>query len=530
MKKKREDALKIIRQAKDGSQSAFDTLLQQYGRLIIYHCIQMMGNRADGEDAAQEVFILLHKNIRRLNSTEAFSVWLHKLIRHTCIRLRSGVKNKMDSQNISLGIVEDSLTETKTNMIPEAYLANVDKRETLLYIVSDLPDKMRECVLLYYYEDLPVKQIAQIIDTSENAVNVMLHRARVKIRTEIERQDVAAYSFALLPFGAITEVLKTDALQTVSATTVDMCIKSAGFGNASKRVLLSIFSWAVPLVATIGVMFLLMPTQQTLSSPKPVNAPQHIVAQGEVENDKSTPDTQQASPAPIAMPKEGSTITTIKDENVIVGVVYLDDPVSPKGRTWKSVPGATVQAYSADGTTPVSEAIQVDEQNSFRLQVDTIEQFRVLVTVPQGVVFATNLSDITPLPNNSQKAWLVYNGQTVLSFAENINITGLKVVAYRPAKLTGSIMAESDCNLSGLTVDLLNSEGRIVATVITDANGHYILENPPVASAGQYRVSLRFPLPYDLLSGEDQSVFITPGKSMELPSLSVSPMEDVYNP
>lgn len=520
MKEKRtKDITRVVQLAIEGNQNAFDKLLQQIGRLVLYHCVKHMGNQADGEDAAQEVFILIHKNIQSLKSAEAFNVWMYRLINHTCIRLKSGRKNAAANANVSLEEVVDTMAETKTDMLPDTYLQNADKQQQLLEIVNGLPDTMRDCVLLYYYDGMPVKDIAKVLFQSENSINVTLHRARLKIRTELLKNDPNAYATALVPFAALSEALKIDAAHIASNAAVKSCLATAGFGKSGMIAAKPLFASIKPLaLAAMGTAVIVGGAFVASSLPWQRGDPQHPLSGSTVEN-MSITDAQSPAPAAASdVPLQGSTGTY-----VITGIIYLDNPTTPKGSTWEPVVGATVQLYSADGTQAISEPIPADSPMGFRLSTDIEGHFRVMITLPNGALFAPEQSTfLTPFNDSPQKAWLSSQGNEVFTLSQkNPTATGLRAIAYYPAQLTGRVACTSSHSLSGITIDLTHPDGTSIATTVTASDGSYVFDNPTIARAGNYLLSIRPPLPGQLATGEQQIVSLVPGQSVELPVLTV---------
>lgn len=315
------ETLHLVQKASAGNKKAFERLCAEHGQSILYLCIKYMGNLHDGEDAAQEVFIKLQKKITSLKSPDAFTVWLQRLVYTTCndIRRRDMKHNGM----AQLDDYADMLPEKNMDCLPAEYLTNHEKSEELLGIINALPEMARSCVLLYYYEGIKTPEIASVLGITENAVNIQLYRARLKIRIAIEAQDSGAYakSSALLPMAALGTLLRVDAANLAPVAAVSGCLGAAGIaakfaaaGTAGAAAALgigkatAISTSFIALATAACVWFYLGPLQvdsaSSLSQPD-ANVPQHSVPIVP-EEESPVAGTDLTAPAPAGVPDDGS--------------------------------------------------------------------------------------------------------------------------------------------------------------------------------------------------------------------------------
>lgn len=541
MSKHDSDLEKLVRLSMAGNKRAFEELCRQQGQRILYLCVRMMKNQQDGEDAAQEVFIRLQANITRLREARAFGVWLNRLIVNTCNTLRKA--KTPDGSKLPLEEAGDLMIETKAELLPEAYLVQEDKRQLLLETIQSLPDALRDCIYLYYYEDLSAKEIAEILDITEKSVSMYLYRARLKIRAELEKRDGSSYyASAFVPFSAIGALFAQDVATVATADRVDDCLKAAGLGQKGLSLLgmpvkhLAIAVLSVAVVA-VGVAAAVLPLSPEMGDPQPSSpvGMAHEEQQSMIEDSNASTAGQEAAPGqeqgelpaeggntPNAQP--GSTVHQWRT-GTIVGNLFLADMAENLDSTWYPVCGATVQLYSADGSRPLGEPMPADQPGGFALDVQAMGGYRVLVTIPEGAVFVQEQwSDVAPVQGEGQLAWLTQAGDAVLTLdGECPAIQGLRAVAYYPASVSGAVSGAPE----GLVVDMLSPEGRIVASTTTDAGGKYLFENPPVTQTGRYTVELRTPILKNLtaIRGKRQ-VELSPGQSIQLEKLRVEKIQD----
>lgn len=179
---KEETKQKIIL-ASEGDDKALISLMHEKMRQVLFLCTKIMGNLPDGEDAAQEVFIKLQKNISTLKEPSTFNVWLNKIIISTCSNIK---KQKSRVNNfVNIDDYDDFLPEENIEFLPAKYFEEKESREKLLAILDKFPERYKEVTLLYYYEGFLQKEIAEILGITASSVDHTLRRVREKIKVEL---------------------------------------------------------------------------------------------------------------------------------------------------------------------------------------------------------------------------------------------------------------------------------------------------------------------------------------------------------
>ena len=156
---------------------------EQLGKLILSSERQMyltaktiLHNDQDCADAIQEAIVKAFQKIDTLQKDRYAKTWLIRILIHECYNLL-----RKESSFVPL------------EKIPEGFYGKTVEKEDYseLYLaVSSLKDELRIPVILYYGEDFTVKEIAQIMEISEGAVQKRLFRARMKLRNELEQMEV----------------------------------------------------------------------------------------------------------------------------------------------------------------------------------------------------------------------------------------------------------------------------------------------------------------------------------------------------
>ncbi len=183
----------------------FEALYREHYQVVYYTAVQLMGDAGAGEDMTQEAFITAFLKYEELKNKEVFGSWVKRIVINKCmdeLRRRNPIPTEDETMEVLTGQEEDE------NFLPEEYAVMEDKRKIVLSIMgSVLSRKQFETVLLYYYDELPVLEIAQLTGVPEGTVLSRLSAARTKIKKGVleyeEKNHDKLYSVTLLPFLAL---------------------------------------------------------------------------------------------------------------------------------------------------------------------------------------------------------------------------------------------------------------------------------------------------------------------------------------
>jgi RNA polymerase sigma factor (sigma-70 family) len=156
----------LVEAARHGDQAALDALLRaarpQIRRYAERHCI------ANAEDATQEALWIVHRKLPALRSVAAFPIWLLRIV----VRICTGF----------IGPLWRRIEELKEDEPAAAPAVDMELRLDLARAVEALPETYREPILMHYFQDMPLAEIAARLGIGESAAKVRLHRGRERIR------------------------------------------------------------------------------------------------------------------------------------------------------------------------------------------------------------------------------------------------------------------------------------------------------------------------------------------------------------
>ena len=178
----------IVRRCLAGEEQAREELVLAAQGRVYYHCKKMLGSEQDALDAAQEVLIAMLTRLDSLRQPEAFWGWLSTMTANHCrnvlARGRREAQIPQDEEGNSLLDAFETLDE---QTVPDKALDNDETRRMIVELVEALPAPQRQCVLLFYYQEMSVKDIAAALETSEGTVKSRLNYARRAIKQGVEK-------------------------------------------------------------------------------------------------------------------------------------------------------------------------------------------------------------------------------------------------------------------------------------------------------------------------------------------------------
>lgn len=151
-----------------GDAAAFEELVGLHERPVLRTALRILGRLEDAQDAAQEVFLRLHKHLPRLDKARDLSPWLYRVTVNVC---NDFYRKKPRGRMVPM---EDAEREPVLQ-------TGADERLILAEAIKALPARERAAIVLRDIEGLSTREVAEAMGTSEVTVRSHVCRARVKI-------------------------------------------------------------------------------------------------------------------------------------------------------------------------------------------------------------------------------------------------------------------------------------------------------------------------------------------------------------
>lgn len=182
----------LLRRLRDRDERAFRELLEGYRDRVYNITYRMLGNRAEAEDVAQEVFITVFKTIDSFREESKFSTWLYRVAVNHCKNRIKYLARRHDRDRDELdetshqanGAISHTAPRTPQ---PDRALEGVQMEVILQKAIESLDDDHRIVVVLRDVEDLSIEEICEITGLPDGTVKSRLHRARLALRKKLQR-------------------------------------------------------------------------------------------------------------------------------------------------------------------------------------------------------------------------------------------------------------------------------------------------------------------------------------------------------
>jgi RNA polymerase sigma factor (sigma-70 family) len=205
---RKSETIELARKAQKGDKVAFEELCRSKQRVILFTAMTMLKNNEDAEDATQETILIMFRHLDQLKSLDAIDAWILKIVRNRCIEILRKRSKRYTEDDIDDETV--NVAEENREFLPEAYAEDKALSDRLYEIVCTLPEKRREAVLMYYYDDLSYKEIAKITGTSIKTVSTNLMKARKMIKDKLNIMEVNVGMFGVASSSTVMGRVLTD--------------------------------------------------------------------------------------------------------------------------------------------------------------------------------------------------------------------------------------------------------------------------------------------------------------------------------
>ena len=199
----------LVSSAKSGNKKSFDKLYELTSNDVWFTCVSLLKDEDNAKDIMQETYITAFLKLDTLKDEEKFCGWLTAIATNKC---KNKLKGKVEYQ------IDDEvlITEAETDelMLPEEYITKAEKRKVLLQIMEDtLSFNQYQVVLMFYFNELSIAEIAQALEISEGTVKSRLNSSRAKMKTAIKDYEKKSgdklHGVVVVPF--FTTIFKEEA-------------------------------------------------------------------------------------------------------------------------------------------------------------------------------------------------------------------------------------------------------------------------------------------------------------------------------
>ncbi|BCU79782.1 sigma-70 family RNA polymerase sigma factor [Luteolibacter sp. LG18] len=172
----------LMARAGNGDHAAFRQIVERHQHAVVGTVAKMLGDPAEAEDIAQQVFLRLWRHAKRYRPEAKFTTYLFTIARNLVFnesrrrgrRKEVSVEEREDSANFHL--------PAPTEREPDSALLQGELQAAVDKAIQSLPEAQRVAVILRRYEQMPYEEIAKVLELTVPAIKSLLFRARTTLR------------------------------------------------------------------------------------------------------------------------------------------------------------------------------------------------------------------------------------------------------------------------------------------------------------------------------------------------------------
>lgn len=232
-----EDLKHLVELSKKGDQQAIAQLYEQTSRRAYYLAKQLVKDEDQAQDIVQDAYVKVFTNLPLLEQVENFQGWLNTIVVNRSKDYLKKKKPMLFSQMVS---EEDEGSELDFEdeggyFSPDQKVDYAETKRLIQGMIDRLPQEQRMAIVLFYLEEMPVKQIARVMECSEGTVKSRLNYGRKAIKAqvlELEKKGTKLYCVPFIPF--LYWLFRQQVLSTVVPGAVGKAAVAAGVAAAGK--------------------------------------------------------------------------------------------------------------------------------------------------------------------------------------------------------------------------------------------------------------------------------------------------------
>jgi RNA polymerase sigma-70 factor (ECF subfamily) len=174
----------VAHEVQRGNADLFGVLVERYEQKMLRYGKRFLSRQEDIEDIVQDAFVNAYKNIQSFNTSLRFSPWMYRIAHNAFVNaLRQNERRAVliDFDTLLSYHVQDETAETERDL--------AELRSMLDRGLEKLPLKYREVLILHYFEDLPYKDISDVLKIPIGTVSIRIKRAKEELKKHIHERS-----------------------------------------------------------------------------------------------------------------------------------------------------------------------------------------------------------------------------------------------------------------------------------------------------------------------------------------------------
>jgi len=164
--------------ARTGDRTAFEFIVRRFQKRLYYLALRYVKRDADAADVCQRAFVRAYRGLHKLRDDGSLRTWLYRIVINLSL---NHIRDRRDGSEL----LPESLVSSP---IGTDRLVASEERQALTAAIAKLPPKQRSVLELRVYDELPFREIAELVGSSENAAKVNYHHAVKRLRSLLESE------------------------------------------------------------------------------------------------------------------------------------------------------------------------------------------------------------------------------------------------------------------------------------------------------------------------------------------------------
>lgn len=177
----------VAERVQGGDRAAFRVLVERYELKMTRYAKRFLFDGDDAKDLVQEVFIKAYVNIRSFDVTQRFSPWLYRIAHNAFVNALK--KRQREKRNTSLFDFDVLFPHLIAKETADGNINREEVKRMLDRSLEQLGPKYKEPLILYYFEEMDYRTIADVLHVPVSTVGVRLARGRTMLKKIMERQQ-----------------------------------------------------------------------------------------------------------------------------------------------------------------------------------------------------------------------------------------------------------------------------------------------------------------------------------------------------
>lgn len=192
----------LVVRLQNGDMAAFDEIYKLTSEKAVFTSLKICKNKEDANDIVQESYMYLLEKVNDIKNPEAFTSWFNMVVASKTKNMLRKKNPVLFNDNETEELVLDSIEDTDKDFHPPSDFEQTELRTEVMSLIDGLSDDKRAAVILFYYEEMTTKQIAESLGVNENTIKSRLVQAKKDLAKgvkELEKKNKSLYGIAPVP-------------------------------------------------------------------------------------------------------------------------------------------------------------------------------------------------------------------------------------------------------------------------------------------------------------------------------------------